>query len=105
MHMSMQQQQDQQQWQQKLRASGLGNKTPLTIDAIIPSEQHAQRVVQQFTQDQSVREVAYRREPDGTPHVRIQLRPEAVSQFREKLQSLSQSVEEAYSSAASRFSS
>lgn len=103
----MQQQQDwqqQQQYQQQLRASGLGNKSPLTIDAIIPSEQHARQVVQQFTQDEAIREVSYRRETDGTPHVRISLRPEAVSQFRDKVQTLTQAVEQAYSSAASRFS-
>lgn len=104
----MMQQQDwqqQQQWSQQLRASGLGNKSPLTIDAIIPSEQHAQQVVQQYSRDESVKAVEFRRDNDGTPHVRIQLRADAhPSQFREKLQNLTQAVEQSYTSATSRFS-
>lgn len=109
--MSMQQEQWQnsqqsQRYQHQLRASGLANKPPLSIDAVIPSEQHARQVVQQFTQDESVKRVEYRRDRDGTPHVRIELHPEThPSQFREKIESLTQAVEQSYQTATSRFQS
>jgi Glu-tRNA(Gln) amidotransferase subunit E-like FAD-binding protein len=92
---SMTQMQSQQFHQQ---SQWLASKNPLTIDAVVPDEQTAQQIVQEHTTDPAVREVTFRRDSDGTPHVRISLQPQAVSQFKDKLQRIGESVQRSYQS-------
>lgn len=88
-----------QQNQQQLQQQWLASKEPLTIDAVVPDEKTAQQIVTEHTSDPSIREVVFRREKDGTPHVRISLQPQAVSQFKDKLQRFGESVQRSYESA------
>lgn len=86
------------QQQQQQGGRWLGGQNPLGIDALIPDENTAQQVVQEATRDQAIKEVHFRRELDGTTYVRIELRPEAVSQFKDKLTRLGETVQRSYQS-------
>lgn len=87
------------QSQNKQQGQWLASKNPLTIEAVVPDEDTAQQIVQEHTRDTAIREVTFRRDQDGTPHVRISLQPQAVSQFKDKLQRFGESVQRSYQSA------
>lgn len=92
--MSMQQQQQTQQTR-----LAWGSKSPLTLDAMVPDERTASDLVSRFTTDQAVKEVSFRREADGTPHIRISLQPGAVQQFQDRIQQLTDAIQRSYQSA------
>jgi len=90
---------NQSQSTQQQRWGGQQNKSPLTLDAVVLDERAASDLVSRFSQDQAVREVTFRREQDGTPHIRISLQPNAISQFKDRVQQVTEAIERSYQSA------
>lgn len=91
---SQQQQSQQYQW--------LSGKSPFTLDVLVPDERTATELVTDATQDQGVREVAFRRETDGTPHIRISLHPNAIQSFKDRVDTLTDKIQRSYESAGRR---
>lgn len=101
------QQQSQQQWQQRQQQESQtiaqtllrSGKPALTLDAAFPQIEAAQEVATESIRDQSTQGVSYRREQDGTPHVKVQLHASSVSQFRNRFNRFLDSVEQSYQAA------
>jgi hypothetical protein len=83
---------------QQQQMGSWSDKNALTIDAIVPDESTAQQAVQEFVRDQAVKQVTFSRE-GGTPRVRISLHSGAVSQFKDRLTRLADTIERSYQTA------
>jgi hypothetical protein len=76
------------------------NPNAITIEVPIPDENTAQQLVSEYTKDRATQQVTFVRDQmTGTSRVRISLRPEAVSQFKDRLTKLADTVERSYQSA------
>lgn len=83
-------------------SSSTRERSVLTVEAFLPSEQASQQLSQQLSihTTPGIKEVAFRRE-NGIPKVRIQATQEVLPQIHEVLQQVARTVTQAYAGQSS----
>lgn len=104
---SAQSPQEQQRWADEVKGAahalssqGQG-RTALTVEVTAPGPQALAQIAQQADQLPGVREISYRRDPDGTGRIRIAATQEALTQVTQTLQQVGRHVESAFSQSPS----
>lgn len=98
--------QEQARWAEQVKGyaqalSSQPGKTALTVEVQAPGPQALAQIAEQADQLPGVREISYRRDPDGTGRIRIAASQEALTQVTQTLQQVGRHVESAFSRSSS----